>query len=101
MFIPASTYRHVHALLSLIDTNLSLWTDIERTYRQQRYGPVEDEDDDAETVSGVLRRAVDRPIRYKDVIMPEVSVVAAWLCLMKMTYGFDGEVRHVRGVRIS
>jgi hypothetical protein len=32
-------------------------------------------------------------LRYKDVIMPELAIVAAWLCVMKMACGLDGEPR--------
>lgn len=93
----ASVYRQVHALLALIDTNLSLWTDFERVYRQQRYGPRMATDDDGGNDNPIHQSRISarRPIRYKDVIMPDIAVAAAWLCVMKMTYGLDGEDRLV------
>ena len=33
------------------------------------------------------------PTRYDDVVLPELSVVAAWVVIMKLAYGLDGRER--------
>jgi len=40
-------------------------------------------------------RVYERTTRYQDVILPEESMVAAWLMVMKMVHGLDGLARFV------
>lgn len=35
----------------------------------------------------------DRPTKVYDVIMPEISIAAAWVIVMKLAYGLDGTER--------
>lgn len=37
----------------------------------------------------------ERTSKYQDVILPELSVVAAWVMVMKMAYGLDEQPRSV------
>lgn len=39
------------------------------------------------------RETYERTTRYEDVWLPELSVAAAWVVIMKMAYGLDGRER--------
>lgn len=41
--------------------------------------------------SGTVMR--DMTTRYQDILMPELSIVSAWVVVMKMAYGLDGVQR--------
>lgn len=50
-----------------------------------------DHDEVVEKLAVVYRRTD----RNRDVVMPELAVVAAWVVVMKMSYGLDGMDRSV------
>jgi RNA polymerase I-specific transcription initiation factor RRN7 len=41
----------------------------------------------------------ERTRRNQDVFMPELSIVGAWVVVMKLAYGLDGRDRYVSIVR--
>ena len=50
-------------------------------------------DRSVQDTSGVGEVEYERTRRNQDVIMPELSVVAAWIVVMKLAYGLDGRNR--------
>ncbi|KAL1412621.1 hypothetical protein Q8F55_000368 [Vanrija albida] len=77
----AVTQSQVVSFLELIDANMSLSpAAVNRILRKRR-------NSDPEPIE------VDMPTHAHDVIMPELSVAAAWIIVMKMAYGLDGKER--------
>lgn len=86
----AVTHAQVMRFLELIDANMSIIdTDIE-PYQRKRRGS-----DNSKPIT------VDMSRRHYDVVMPELSIAAAWVVVMKMAYGLDGKERCVRQERFS
>ena len=84
-------------LLALLDVNLSLTdTSVELHTRKARtrgrYHV-----NGASFIRDETLAVIDyeRTTRYQDVMLPELSVAAAWVMVMKMAYGLDGENRSV------
>ena len=85
--IKASTYQQVHRVLRLLNVNMGLLDDdIVRHSRKARKAP-----------NGLERGKVtyERTRRNQDVFMPELSIVGAWVVVMKLAYGLDGKDRYV------
>lgn len=80
---PALTQSQVVSFLELIDANMSLSpAAFTRTVRKRR-------NSDSDPIE------VDIPSNAHDVIMPELSIAAAWVIVMKLAYGLDGKDRWV------
>ena len=77
-------YTQVMNLLRLLDVNLSLLQPDTRQH-SRRYHFTEQQ--------AVQETDVEIPTLYDDLWLPEVSVVASFMIVMKMTYGLDGEER--------
>lgn len=81
-----TVYAQVTRLMALIDVNLSLDnSEVVTRWRRRRKAVIND--------GGPEREMYDRTTRNEDVWMPELAVVAAWIIVMKMTYGLDGRPR--------
>ncbi|WOO82107.1 uncharacterized protein LOC62_04G005609 [Vanrija pseudolonga] len=77
----AVTQSQVVSFLELIDANMSLSpAAVTRTLRKRR-------NSDPDPIE------VDMPAHAHDVIMPELSIAAAWVIVMKLAYGLDGKER--------
>ncbi|BEI83928.1 hypothetical protein CcaverHIS002_0405320 [Cutaneotrichosporon cavernicola] len=74
------TYDQVVRLLQTVDANMSITT--------TTYVPVTVNRNNSET-----RYPVMRATRLQDVVMPELSIAAAWVVVMKLAYGLDGKPR--------
>jgi RNA polymerase I-specific transcription initiation factor RRN7 len=86
----ATTYQQVHRVLRLLNVNLGLIDeDIVRHSRKAR-----------KPINGTQKGEVtyERTRRNQDVFMPELSIVGAWVVVMKLAYGLDGRDRYVRWV---
>lgn len=84
----ANTYHQLHRLLALLDVNLNLTeTDFGTYTRKARRGRKGDDSSSAREIR------LTRTKRNNDVILPELSIVAAWVMVMKMAYGLDGRPR--------
>ena len=69
-------------LLSIVDVNLTLrGSDLKLSERRLRA-------DHTTGIDGLLVKYVSST-RYKDLWMPEMSVAAAWVIVMKLAYGLD------------
>jgi hypothetical protein len=77
----AVTHAQVVGFLSLIDANMSLNDIKTQTLVRKRRN----------SESGTVTR--DVTTKYHDIIMPELSIVSAWVVVMKMAYGLDGQER--------
>ncbi|GMK59368.1 hypothetical protein CspeluHIS016_0703830 [Cutaneotrichosporon spelunceum] len=75
----ARTYDQVVQLLQLVDANMSITT---------TYVPFKFDRANPETRYSGMRSS-----RRLDVAMPELSIAAAWVVVMKLAYGLDGEPR--------
>jgi RNA polymerase I-specific transcription initiation factor RRN7 len=73
--------------LKLLDDEVAKHT---RKARRGRRSTVNSEDEAQGTEKEVT---YERTRRNQDVILPEVSVAAAWVVVMKLAYGLDGEDR--------
>lgn len=83
-------YQQVHRLLALIDVNLSLLDSDLATYaRKARRGRT------ASEALSIVTSQYTRTRRNRDVVLPELSVVSAWVIVLKMAYGLDGRPRQV------
>lgn len=84
----ANTYHQIHRLLALLDVNLNLVdTDFGTYTRKARRGRQGDDGDSARVIT------LTRTKRNNDVILPELSIVAAWVTVLKMAHGLDGQRR--------
>ena len=84
----ATTYQQVHRVLRLLNVNLGLLDeDIVRHSRKAR-----------KSINAVEKGEVtyERTKRNQDVFMPELSIVGAWVIVMKLAYGLDGRDRYVQ-----
>lgn len=99
------TYEEVLALLRLIDVNLSI---VAREYmtvkpgfsegqageggntKQKKKGKGKEKEEEQ---AKRKQSEYDRPTKTYDVIMPEISIAAAWVIVMKFAYGLDGTER--------
>ena len=91
----ATIYAQVTRLLALLDTNTSLRDSIVGMHsRKAKSGPGPRYRDPA-THPVAESQTVDyeRTSRYQDVLLPELSVAAAWVIVLKMAYGLDGRTR--------
>ena len=80
-----TTYAQVTRLMALVDVNTFLCaTDLVKRTRIRR-GRTMGTEEKMETY--------ELPTRYDDVVLPELSVVAAWVVIMKLAYGLDGQER--------
>jgi hypothetical protein len=54
-------------------------------------------------INGVEKGEVmyERTRRNQDVFMPELSVVGAWVVVMKLAYGLDGRDRYVQRISLG
>jgi RNA polymerase I-specific transcription initiation factor RRN7 len=89
----ATTYQQVHRVLRLLNVNLGLLDeDIVRHSRKAR-----------KSINGVEKGEVtyERTRRNQDVFMPELSVVGAWVVVMKLAYGLDGRDRYVQRISLG
>ncbi|RXK35145.1 hypothetical protein M231_07593 [Tremella mesenterica] len=81
-------YSQVTHLLALLDINLFLDSPdlitVRRRSQRRASSP------DADRSINTYRRSA----RHHDAIMPEMVVMVAWIIVMKMTYGLDGQKRH-------
>ncbi len=95
----ATTYAQVTRLLALLDVNLSM-ADAHFETVKRRLKPGHDEHGDGQTdrENGMQSIEYRMTTKYQDVILPELSVAAAWVMVMKMLYGLDGEPRSVISV---
>lgn len=73
------TFEQVRSLLHLIDANMKIVASEYSTLTRQRRSS--------------LNVEFDRATRKYDVIMPELSIAAAWVIVMKLAYGLDGAER--------
>ena len=83
----ATTYQQVHRVLRLLNVNMGLLDEaIVRHSRKARKTP-----------NGMDKGEVtyERTRRNQDVFMPELSIVGAWVVVMKLAYGLDGKDRYV------
>ena len=70
-------------LMALLDINTALLHTDTISFSRRRPGASE------------KKLLVERTRRYDDIILPELSVVCAWVIVMKMVYGLDGVTRSV------
>ena len=85
--IAAETYLQVMQVIKLCDLNRSMLNRQVRIYRKYNY-----------KVAGAIETTYERSTKLNDVILPELSIVAAWVILMKLAYGLDD---HERGVYLE
>jgi hypothetical protein len=89
----ASMYHQVHRLLALLDANLTLVDSAVTTYsRKARRGRQQSAND---TTSLLQEVKYERTQRNQDTHLPEVSVAAGWVIVMKLAYGLDATERWV------
>lgn len=81
-------YDQTLRLLALADTNMSLHDSDTKIVKYSRNGF-----DGAELDQGLGSWRRVKTTRKEDVWLPEVSVAAAWVVVMKMAYGLDGRER--------
>jgi len=80
-----TTYSQVTRLMALVDVNTFLCaTDVVIRTRLRRGRTMETED---------KKETYERTTRYDDVWLPELSVAATFVVVMKMAYGLDGRER--------
>ena len=93
----ATTYAQVTRLLALLDTNTSLRDSNVKMHTRKAKSrgeprssyPASNPVVDVETVD------YERTTKYQDVLLPELSVAAAWVMVLKMAHGLDGRPRSV------
>lgn len=86
-------YNQVHRLLAIIDINLALIdSDVVTVTRKARRGRQGTDHDDLGAAGEVT---YERTRRNQDVYLPEMSVAAAWVIVMKLAYGLDEQDRCV------
>jgi hypothetical protein len=89
----ATTYQQVHRVLRLLNVNLGLLDeDMVRHSRKAR-----------KSSNRVEKGEVmyERTRRNQDVFVPELSIVGAWVVVMKLAYGLDGKYRYVPWVALG
>lgn len=86
-------YHQVHRLLALLDVNLTLVDSAVTTHsRKARRGRQQSAND---TTSLLQDIKYERTQRNQDTHLPEVSVAAGWVIVMKLAYGLDANKRWV------
>jgi RNA polymerase I-specific transcription initiation factor RRN7 len=85
-----TTYDQIVRLLGLVDTNMSLHDTDTKITKYNRNGFDGSGKDDG---FGEWHRV--KTTRKEDVWLPELSIAAAWVVVMKMAYGLDGRERWV------
>ena len=93
-----TTHSQVTRLLSLININTSLVNnEIQVLTRKPRRGcPPRRRSYNLDTDEREERRQMikyEKSLRYDDVWLPEVSIAAGWVMVMKMAYGLDADQR--------
>lgn len=95
LIFAATTYAQVARLMALLDVNLSLQeraVEIRTRAPRARAGRSR-----GSSPMGEDERVIyERTTKYMDTTLPELSVAAAWVILMKLAYGLDGETRCVK-----
>ena len=89
---PAMTYTQVCRLLALLDMNLGITSTGFVTYTRRKRGQRSDNGQSRPTSDRETTK-IRSAARHYDVVMPELAIMAAWVMLMKMAYGLDGEER--------
>jgi len=77
----AVTHSQVVGFLYMIDANMSLNDMTTKTVVRKRRN----------SESGTV--AMEMTEKYQDIIMPELSIACAWVVVMKLAYGLDGQER--------
>jgi RNA polymerase I-specific transcription initiation factor RRN7 len=88
----ASIYQQVHRILRILNINLGLLDEVVVKHTRKARRPK------SGLGAGEMEMGLvgyERTRRNQDVIMPELSVVAAWVVVMKLAYGLDGRERYV------
>jgi hypothetical protein len=86
-------YNQVHRLLAIIDSNVTLIdSDIVTLTRKARRGRQVTDHDDLASAGEVT---YERTRRNQDVYLPEMSVAAACVIVMKLAYGLDEQDRYI------
>jgi len=82
---PATIYQLVHRILRILNVNLGLLDEVvvQHTRKPRRGRLPTTEHEEMKEVT------YERTKRNQDIIMPELSVAAAWVVVMKVAYGLD------------
>jgi RNA polymerase I-specific transcription initiation factor RRN7 len=78
-------------VLSILNVNLGLLDQVVVKHTRKARRPGTQSTSDVST--GIGEVEYERTRRNQDVYMPELSVVAAWIVVMKLAYGLDGRDR--------